>query len=104
MTTYANPFTPEGSEAWQEWEKNGNKSIAPEHQGLVDAANDAYDRQDQGWFFAQSTDALVTLWNLVAGINMFTPAGPFDDEVYDALDARGWFDAQARAARDAAIG
>lgn len=59
---------------------------------LVANADAAYDREDRDWFYNLSTAHLVTLWGLVSGENFLTPAGPWDDEVYDALAAHGWFD------------
>lgn len=90
MLSFTNPYTP-NTPAWDQWEKTGTKTLTPEHQTLVNAANDAYDRRDRAWFNNQTTADLDTLWTLVSGINTFTPAGSWDDEVYDALDARGRF-------------
>lgn len=59
---------------------------------LNDGADAAYDRQDRAWFTALTTGDLETLWAQVSGPNFLAAtAGPWDDEVYDALDARGWF-------------
>lgn len=93
MTAYAptNPFAP-GTPNHTRWEETATKTLTPEQERLADAATDAYDRHDQAWFGNQPTTDLAALWDLVSGINTFTPAGPFDDEVYDALAARGWFD------------
>ena len=90
MLTFTNPYTP-GTPAHDLWEETGTKTLAPELEPIVSAASAAYDRQDQAWFDAQTTDTLATLWTLVSGVNTFTPAGAWDDEVHDALDARCWF-------------
>lgn len=55
------------------------------------AADAAYEREDRAWFTALSTGDLETLWAQVSGPNLFTAAGPWDDEVYDALAERDWF-------------
>lgn len=96
MLTFPNPYAP-GTSAWDAWEESGTKTLTPEQEQLVDAANDAYDRQDQAWFDAQATEDLVALWDLVSGINTFSPAGSWDDEVYDALASRDWFAAKESA-------
>jgi len=54
-------------------------------------ADAAYEREDRAWFYALPTKALETLWAQVSGPNTFDAAGPWDDEVYDALAERGWF-------------
>lgn len=59
---------------------------------LNDGAEAAYDREDRAWFTALTTEDLETLWAQVSGPNLFTPAGPWDDEVFDALAERGWFE------------
>ena len=59
---------------------------------LNERADAAYERQDREWFYALPTEDLEALWAQVSGPNLFTPAGPWDDEVYDALAERGWFE------------
>lgn len=56
---------------------------------MVDAAK-AYDREDSDWFARQPTDALAALWG-AACVSEYA----WDDEVYDELDRRGWFDHDA---------
>ena len=51
-------------------------------------AQKAYDEEDQGWFDAAPLDHLTLLW----GIACATMHLACDDEVYEALDKRGWFD------------
>lgn len=57
---------------------------------LVAGADAAYDREDEVWFFNQATDDLVALWAIACDINQ---GAAWDDEVYEALAARGHFDA-----------
>jgi hypothetical protein len=53
------------------------------------AADAAYDRDDRAWFYAQPTETLAALWALCCDVATM-PA--WDDEVYDALAARGHFE------------
>ena len=56
---------------------------------LLADAMAAYDREDQAWFDALPTDVLAFLWGVaVADLS----GAAWDDEVYDALASRGWFD------------
>lgn len=56
---------------------------------IQQCADAAYERQDQEWFDTAPLDHLAVLW----GIACATLAGAsWDDEVYDALAKRGWFD------------
>ncbi len=55
---------------------------------LLDGATAAYDREDQAWFDALPTDALTFLW----GVACTSLTAAWDDEVFDALASRGWFD------------
>lgn len=55
-------------------------------------AQAAYEREDQAWFDSAPLDHLAVLW----GIACATGAA-WDDEVYDALDKRGWFDEELAA-------
>lgn len=55
---------------------------------LYAEAEAAYDREDQEWFNSLSTEHLVAMWALCITIN----APSWDDEVYDALAARGHWD------------
>jgi hypothetical protein len=50
-------------------------------------AQKAYDAEDRQWFYEAPLDHLTLLW----GICCATGAA-YDDEVYDALADRGWFD------------
>lgn len=55
-------------------------------QTLADAA---YDRDDRQWFYNAPLDYLCVLW----GIACANPFGAsWDDEVFDALAERGWFE------------
>lgn len=54
---------------------------------LIAEADKAYEAEDQAWFEALPTENLTALW----GIACVTDVS-WDDEVYDALAARGWFD------------
>lgn len=49
----------------------------------------AYDAEDQSWFNALGNLELLALWELCCDIETM-PA--YDDEVFDALAARGYFD------------
>lgn len=57
----------------------------------------AYDAQDQDWFNALPTADLVALWAIACDINR---GACWDDEVYEALAARGHFTDAARCAWD----
>lgn len=58
-------------------------------QVIEEAADKAYDKEDQAWFDKQPLDVLGVLWGLVCA----SPMGrSWDDEVFDALDKRGWFE------------
>lgn len=52
-------------------------------------AERAYDEEDQSWFNALGNLDLLALWELCCDIETM-PA--YDDEVFDALAARGYFD------------
>jgi hypothetical protein len=54
---------------------------------LMARAEKAYAAENRGWFTALPTADLAALW----GVACVTEA-PWDDEVYDALAARGWFE------------
>jgi hypothetical protein len=58
-------------------------------QVLLTDAMAAYDREDQGWFDAAPTDVLAFLWGIACSD---VSGAAWDDEVYDALATRGWFD------------
>lgn len=53
-----------------------------------EAADAAYDGQDQAWFDALSTEVLVAMWELCCDIER---CPSWDDEVYEALYKRGHF-------------
>jgi hypothetical protein len=56
---------------------------------IIASADAAYDREDQAWFDALPTESLTLLW----GVACATLAGAsWDDEVFDALAKRGWFE------------
>lgn len=57
---------------------------------LEQLADAAYEREDQDWFNAQSTEDLKALW--VVACDLLNGGAAWDDEVYDALAARGHFD------------
>lgn len=54
-------------------------------------ANKAYDNEDQRWFDALPGTDLGVLWGLACSEGV-----AYDDEVYEALDRRGWFDEPPR--------
>jgi hypothetical protein len=58
---------------------------------IIASADAAYDREDQAWFDALPTESLTLLWG-VACANI--SGASWDDEVYDALAERGWFDTE----------
>lgn len=58
---------------------------------LQNAADKAYDAENVAWFEALPTEDLTALWGVCcANIN----GASWDDEVYDALYPRGWFEAE----------
>lgn len=58
---------------------------------LMTAADTAYDAENVAWFEALPTEDLTALWGIAcANIS----GASWDDEVYDALDKRGWFEAE----------
>lgn len=59
---------------------------------LMAEAEKAYDAENQGWFDALPTEDLTALW----GIACVTDVS-WDDEVFDAVAPRGWFDQPVRA-------
>lgn len=58
-------------------------------EALQAEADKAYDAEDQSWFDSQSTEDLAALWALCCNIETMPS---YDDEVYDALAKRGYFD------------
>lgn len=60
------------------------KGLMAQNPELVDAAESAYERRDQGWFNSQDTDTLKLLWEIAAS----TFFVGWDDEVYEALSDR----------------
>lgn len=59
---------------------------------LEAAADVAYDKEDLAWFAAQPTENLTALWALCC---VDVAGRAWDDEVYDALAPRGWFEEAA---------
>lgn len=68
--------------------------LRSENTVLFAAADTAYLADDDAWFEALSEAELVTLWASVSGENMSfgKGGGAWDDEVYEALASKGWFD------------
>lgn len=63
--------------------------VDPDERGpLLEGADAAYDREDQAWFDALSTEDLTVLWAICCDISQ---GAAWDDEVYDALAKRGHF-------------
>lgn len=58
---------------------------------LQDRADVAYEAEDQAWFDALPDADLGVLWGLACAGPMGTGVS-YDDEVFDALDKRGWFE------------
>lgn len=56
-------------------------------QMLQQRAQQAYDAEDQAWFDALPETDLGVLWGIACA-----EGAPYDDEVYDALEKRAWFD------------
>lgn len=54
---------------------------------LLNSAQLAYEAEDQSWFNAQPIEALAFLW----GIACSSDGASWDDEVHDALYAKGFF-------------
>lgn len=63
---------------------------------LMDQADKAYEAQDDAWFEAQSDADLGFLWGVVIASGLAMPG--WDDEVFEALAKRGWFDQEVKAA------
>lgn len=66
-------------------------------------ARKAYDAEDQPWFDALPTEDLAALWGSICVLTDVATAVPrsvtmpaYDDEVYEALAARGWFEAPVK--------
>ena len=59
---------------------------------VLDAAQAAYDRQDPQWFCRLPTEHLTFLW----GVACSASGLECDDEVYDALAERGFFEEAPR--------
>jgi hypothetical protein len=57
---------------------------------LTAAANLAYDADNQEWFARLTTADLACLWGIACASDLIVV---WDDEVHDALSARGWFEA-----------
>lgn len=72
--------------------------LEAQYPDLVAGAEAAYDREDDGWFNALSTEELAILWPIAAA--RFS----YDDEVYDALASRGFnFEASRKTAEDGLV-
>ena len=52
-------------------------------------ADAAYEREDREWFNALPTETLAAMWARCCDIESMPS---WDDEVYDALHPRGYFD------------
>lgn len=72
-------------------------NVAPE---TYERAEEAYNQNDQDWFDSLPTATLVDMWALCTDIEK-CPA--WDDEVYDALAARGHFGSRQRTAAEGEI-
>ena len=64
--------------------------LRAQHSDLFSGADAAYDAEDSSWFESLSMDDLLILWDSVSGNNFIDMEGPWDDEVYDALAAKGY--------------
>jgi hypothetical protein len=60
---------------------------------LITEADKAYDAVDQAWFEGLPTEDLTALWGVACATDV-----SWDDEVYDALDKRGWFEQAVKSA------
>lgn len=60
---------------------------------LIAEAEKAYDAENVAWFEALVTEDLTALWGVACVAEV-----SWDDEVYDALDKRGWFEREVKAA------
>ena len=60
---------------------------------LIAEAEKAYDGEHPAWFESLPTEDLTALW----GVACVAEVG-WDDEVYDALVKRDWFEREVRAA------
>jgi hypothetical protein len=58
-------------------------------QAIEARAQAAYDQDDRKWFYDAPLDHLAVLWG-IACANL--SGASWDDEVFDALAERGWFD------------
>ena len=54
---------------------------------LVAEAEKAYEAENLAWFEAQPTEDLTALWGVACAAE-----ASWDDEVFDTLAARGWFE------------
>lgn len=54
---------------------------------LIDEAGFAYHRENRAWFEALPTENLTALWGIACVSEV-----AWDDEVFDTLAARGWFE------------
>jgi hypothetical protein len=58
--------------------------------GIEARADKAYEAEDEAWFFNAPLDHLAVLWGIACARDM---GASWDDEVFEALDRHGWFDA-----------
>lgn len=77
-----------GANTWGPWRDATEREL-----DLERAADAAYDREDQAWFNAQSTEDLETLW--AQACDIAERGAAWDDEVHEALAARDYFPAPA---------
>lgn len=70
------------------------KELRSENAELFAGADAAYAADDWSWFEKLSEAELSLLWDSVSGENMLAgkSGGPWDDEVYEALNDKGFFD------------
>jgi hypothetical protein len=61
---------------------------------LQNAADKAYDAENVAWFEALPTEDLTALWGTICAT---LSGASYDDEVYEALYKRGWFETEVKA-------
>lgn len=60
---------------------------------LMAEAEKAYDAETRAWFEELPTEDLTALWGIACVSEV-----AWDDEVFDALDRRGWFEVDVKPA------